>query len=145
MSHQDDAALRVETKTPFLIFAKSENKRKFSHFSRNFSFSRKFSFLLKFLRKISQKILVFAKICHQCFGCGYTFRWLLNPDPHSEWKIFAQTFTKPKTFAKTSGKTNIFATKTKIFVSTLAALQHRSNGKFGFKNLTILTVKFAKS
>jgi hypothetical protein len=34
---------RVEMKTPFSIFAKSENKRKFTHFSRKFSLSRKFS------------------------------------------------------------------------------------------------------
>jgi hypothetical protein len=59
------------------------------------------------------------------FGSGYTFKWLLDPDPHSEWKIFAKTFAKPKiftkpfakTFAKTKNvaKTKIFATLGKLF------------------------------
>jgi hypothetical protein len=61
------------------------------------------------------KVSVFAKdfakkysFCenfHQSFGSGYTFRWCLNPDPQSEWKIFA----KPKIF------TQIFDTFCKLF------------------------------
>jgi hypothetical protein len=48
---------RVETKTPFFIFAKSENRRKFAHFSQNFV-SRKFSLS----RKIFVPWMVVAKI-----------------------------------------------------------------------------------
>jgi hypothetical protein len=59
----DNIRSRVETKTLFFIFAKSESKQKFAHFSWN-------------------------------FWSGYTFRWFLNPDPHSKWKIFAKTFAK---------------------------------------------------
>jgi hypothetical protein len=32
----------------------------------------------------------FLGIIHQCFGSGCTFSWFLNPDPHSEWNIFAK-------------------------------------------------------
>jgi hypothetical protein len=41
----------VETKTPFFIFAKSDNKPKFAHFAQNFEiFHEKFSFLPIFLK-----------------------------------------------------------------------------------------------
>jgi hypothetical protein len=91
---------RVETEITFFIFAKGKNKRKFAT---KFSFSQKFS----------RKILVFANIfaknfrfCENSFFAHvsdlhvYTFSWLLDPDPHSEWKIFAKTFAKLKIFAK---------------------------------------------
>jgi hypothetical protein len=50
--------------------------------------------------------MVFAKILgniHQCsdLESGYTFKWLLDPDPHSEWKIFAKTKILAKIFVKT--------------------------------------------
>jgi hypothetical protein len=71
------------------------------HFSRIFSFSQKFYEKLLFPGWFSRKLSVFAKIFNLCFVSGYTFRWLLNPDPNSKWKIFAKNFRKLNIFAKT--------------------------------------------
>jgi hypothetical protein len=121
---------RVETKTLFSFSRKAkisensltfrENSRHFSllqKISRKFSFLRKFSFFFKVFakkfssrdgcrekfplsRKISKKNIVFLKIFHQCFRSGYTFKWLLNPDPYSEWRIFAKTFGEMRKFSQ---------------------------------------------
>jgi hypothetical protein len=42
----------------------------------------------------------FLGIVHHYFGSGCTFIWFLNPDPHSEWNIFAKTLAKTKKFCK---------------------------------------------
>jgi hypothetical protein len=66
------------------------------------SFHEKFLFpklfLQKFSQNISRKILIFTQSFHFCsyFRSGYTFSWLLDPDPHSEWKFFTKTFAKQK-------------------------------------------------
>jgi hypothetical protein len=69
---------RVETKTLF--------------FAQNFLFCESFHEKLLFTGWFSRKIIVFAKIFNQCFGSGYTFRWLLNLDLQSKWKIFEKIF-----------------------------------------------------
>jgi hypothetical protein len=63
---------RVETKTPFFISAKSENKQKFAHFSRNFfrgneNFRKVFEKIFDFA-KVFEKIFVFAKVFVKNFG-----------------------------------------------------------------------------
>jgi hypothetical protein len=62
-------------------------------FAKIFAYAHVFANFFVFL-KPSAKNEIFQIILgniHQCFGSGYTFSWLLDPDPHSEWKIFAKT------------------------------------------------------
>jgi hypothetical protein len=73
-------------------------------------FREKFPFLRKFSTSVSD------------LDTHYTFRWLLNPDPHSKWKIFAKNVTKLKIFAKTFAKTKHFV-KTKIFAKIFATFR----------------------
>jgi hypothetical protein len=112
---------RVEMKTPFFISAKSENSLTFREslreivcfreiFRENFRFRK--SFCAKFWSCMGwflQNVSVFAKILNQCFGSQYTFRWLLNPDPHPKWKIFAKNILVLRWFLQ---KVSVFA---KIF------------------------------
>jgi hypothetical protein len=41
---------------------------------------------------------------YQCFGPGYKFSWLLDPDTHSEQKIFGKTFAHTKILSDFSRK-----------------------------------------
>jgi hypothetical protein len=117
--------------------------------SRNFCFRETFRFCGKFLfpRWFLRKVFVFAKIfvfahvfanifvvskpsakneiclgnIHQCFGSENKFSWLLDPDLHSKWKIFAKTLAKTKIFVRFFSRKAkiIFAKigmKTKIFL-----------------------------
>jgi hypothetical protein len=118
----------------------SENSLAFREisFRENFCFREKFRENFRLREKFlfpgwfSQKVFVlakhfsFAQIFHQCFGSGYISTWPLNPDPPSEWKIFAKTFAKTNIFVSFFAKSekkfseNLREnTKTKIFVSTL--------------------------
>jgi hypothetical protein len=63
-------------------------------FPENFRFRESFCENFLYRKSFRERFLVFAKIFHQCLVSGYTFRWLLNPDPHSEWKMFAKIFAK---------------------------------------------------
>jgi hypothetical protein len=36
------------------------------------------------------------------WACQQAHLWLLNPDPHSKWKILAKNFAKLQIFEKTS-------------------------------------------
>jgi hypothetical protein len=84
-----------------------ENFRFRETFRGNVRFRESFHEKFLFPGWFSCKVSVFAKIFNQCFGSRYTCRWLLNPDPHSKRKIFAQNFAKVKVFAKTFVKQKI--------------------------------------
>jgi hypothetical protein len=97
----------------------SENSLTFA----KFCFAKIFVFAKDFARNFCsrdgfrEKFLFLQKNFNQCFGSGYTFRRLLNPDPHFKRKIFANIFTKRKILRENFRKNE--NTKTKIFVSTL--------------------------
>jgi hypothetical protein len=103
-------------KNPFSFLQKAKiSKKNFVFakvFEQNFCFRESFHKKFLFLRWFSRKVSVFSKDFHQGFGSGYTLRWLLYPDLHSEWKIFA---------------------KTKIFISFFRAKRKKLLAKFSQK------------
>jgi hypothetical protein len=100
---------RVETKTPFSFSRKakiSENSLTFREISfrenfhfresfcehfrfresicENFRFSESCRKNFRFRESFREKFVFPGMVFNQFFGSGYTFRCLLNPDPHSK-------------------------------------------------------------
>jgi hypothetical protein len=87
--HVNEGLLRrVETKTPFFIFAKNETKRKFAHFSQNFV-SQKFWRKFLFSRKIFVPGMFFANSFRfaKDFAKNLVFAIsrVVDPDPDPDW------------------------------------------------------------
>jgi hypothetical protein len=103
---------RVETKTPVFIFAKSENKKKFAHFSRNFV-SRKFSFS----RKIVVPGMFFAKNFRFCENFQPVFQiWIhiqVAPESGSAFQMenFRKKISRTGKFSRKHSRKQKFSRK----------------------------------